>query len=147
MVQEDEKVDTQEEEEDAITEEAAPVDDEIEKTEVSREEQEPQEAEEKPLEEKLEKRVEAEEGIVEEKIYTVPLGRAWISPRKDRAPKAIRILKSFIERHMKPESIILTEEVNERIWRRGVEKPPRRIRIRALKDEDGKVSVRLAEGD
>jgi len=98
-------------------------------------------------EEKVERKREAEEDIVQERVYTVALGRAWVSPRKDRAPKAIRILKSFIERHMKPESIVVSEEVNERIWRRGIEKPPRKIRIRAVKDRDGKVNVDLAEAD
>jgi ribosomal protein L31E len=37
--------------------------------------------------------------------------------------------------------------VNERIWRRGIEKPPRRVRIRAAKDKEGNVTVFLAEGD
>ncbi len=90
---------------------------------------------------------EAEEDIVEERVYTVPLSRAWVSPRKERAPRATRILKAFIKRHMKPESIILSKEVNEQIWRRGIEKPPRNIRVRAVKDRDGKVSVRIAEAD
>ncbi len=88
-----------------------------------------------------------EEGIVEERIYTIPLGKAWVSPRKKRAPRAVRILKGFIAQHMKPESITISGEVNERIWRRGIQKPPRKIRVRAAKDEDGKVSVYLAEAD
>ena len=48
---------------------------------------------------------------------------------------------------MKPESIVITNEVNERLWRRGIEKPPRKVRIRALRDKEGRVTVRLAEGD
>lgn len=98
-------------------------------------------------EEEEEEKEELEENIVEERIYTVPLQRAWISPRGKRAPRAIRILKGFVERHMKPESIMISQEVNERIWRRGIQKPPRKIRIRAAKDQDGKVFVHLAEGD
>jgi len=98
------------------------------------------------LEEKVEER-KLEEEIVEERIYTVPLSRAWLSPRRKRAPRAIRILRSFIERHMKPESIIITNEVNERIWSRGIEKPPRKIRVRAVKDRDGRVTIHLVEGD
>ena len=98
------------------------------------------------LEEKVEER-KLEEEIVEERIYTVPLSRAWLSPRRKRAPRAVRILRSFIERHMKPESIIITNEVNERIWSRGIEKPPRKIRVRAVKDRDGRVTIHLVEGD
>ncbi|HIE13993.1 TPA: 50S ribosomal protein L31e [Candidatus Bathyarchaeota archaeon] len=87
------------------------------------------------------------EEIVEERVYTVPLRDAWRTPRQRRAPRAVRILKSFIQRHMKPESIVISNEVNEHIWRRGIQKPPRKVRVRALKDRDGKVLVRLAEGD
>jgi large subunit ribosomal protein L31e len=108
------------------------------------------EAEEEVLEESVEEEFEREtieEGIVEERIYTIPLSKAWVSPRKKRAPRAIRIIKGFITRHMKPESISISDAVNKRIWSRGIEKPPRRIRIRAAKDEDGKVSVYLAEAD
>ncbi len=95
--------------------------------------------------EKIER--EPEEGIVEERVYVVPLRKAWVAPRGERAPKAIRILRRFIERHMKTESVIISNEVNEAVWRRGIEKPPRKIRVRALKDEDGNVTVKLAGGD
>ena len=95
------------------------------------------------------------EEIVEEKIYTIPLGRAWMSPRKKRAPKAIRLIKSFIQRHMKikteveeeeAERLVISNEVNEKIWSRGIEKPPRKIRVRATKDKEGVITVYLAEG-
>ena len=43
--------------------------------------------------------------------------------------------------------LIITKEVNERIWDRGIEKPPRKIRVRAAKDKDGNVTVYLAEGE
>lgn len=104
------------------------------------------EKEEKPA---PKKEKEKEEDIVEERVYTVPLGRAWVVPRKKHSPKAIRILRSFIIRHMKAEegSIRIANEVNEKIWSKGIEKPPRKIRIRAIKDTEGIVTVRLAEGD
>ena len=97
------------------------------------------------------------EEIVEEKIYTIPLGRAWISPRRKRAPKAIRLIKRFLHRHMKikteveeieeeAERLVISNEVNEKIWSRGIEKPPRKIRVRAAKDKEGVITVYLAEG-
>jgi len=96
--------------------------------------------------------VEKEEVAEEE-----PLGRAWISPRKKRAPKAMRIIKGFIRKHMKlrtefegeeeAEVLVISNEVNEKIWSRGIEKPPRRIRVRAVKDKEGVITVLLAEGD
>ena len=93
-----------------------------------------------------EKPEEVKEEFLEERIYTVPLRRAWIAPRKKRTPKAVRILRQFVRRHMKSEEITIMPEVNEALWSRGIEKPPRRIKIRATKDKDGKVTVYLAEG-
>ncbi|MEM2419677.1 MAG: 50S ribosomal protein L31e, partial [Candidatus Bathyarchaeia archaeon] len=101
-----------------------------------------------------------EEEVVEERFYTIPLGKAWIVPPNKRAPKAIRIIRDFIRRHMKleakrgneeeeetPRRVIISNEVNEKIWSRGIEKPPRKIRVRAAKDKEGNVTVYLAEGD
>jgi large subunit ribosomal protein L31e len=125
------------------------------------EEGEPAEAEtEEKVEEKEKRRGKEpeEEEIVEERIYTIPLRRAWIAPRKKRAPRAMRIVRSFVQRHMKVEPevkgeeeeegrLVISNEVNERLWSRGIEKPPRNIRIRAVKDKEGVVTLYLAEGD
>jgi ribosomal protein L31E len=43
--------------------------------------------------------------------------------------------------------LIISNEVNLRMWSRGIEKPPRKIRVRAAKDKEGNVTVYLAEGD
>ncbi|MEE8631679.1 MAG: 50S ribosomal protein L31e [Candidatus Bathyarchaeia archaeon] len=120
-------------------------------------EQAPSEAEDETIFEEIEERPsrEEEERFVEERIYTIPLSRAWIKPPNKRAPGAIRILEAFIQRHMKvgegPEieeeeggRIIISNEVNEKIWSRGIEKPPRKLRIRAAKDEAGNVTIFLA---
>ncbi|NWF87269.1 60S ribosomal protein L31 [Candidatus Bathyarchaeota archaeon] len=100
-----------------------------------------------------------EEEFVEERIYTIPLSKAWIVPPKKRAPKAIRIIRSFVTKHMKlearkegeeeetPKRLFISNEVNERVWKRGIEKPCRNIRIRAARDKEGNVTVYLAEGD
>jgi len=113
-----------------------------------------EEAKPPPREEKVE-----EEEIVEERIYTVPLGKCWIMPPNKRAPKAMRIIRGFVVKHMKlekrgegeeeeePKRLIISNDVNERVWMRGIEKPPRKIRIRAAKDKEGNVTVYLAEGD
>ncbi|MGD0159286.1 MAG: 50S ribosomal protein L31e [Candidatus Bathyarchaeia archaeon] len=101
-----------------------------------------------------------EEEIVEERIYTIPLGKAWIMPPRKRTPRAMRMIRAFITKHMKLGAkkeeeeeeeelpkLIISNEVNERVWTRGVEKPPRKIRVRAAKDKDGNITVYLAEGD
>lgn len=126
------------------------------------------EAEEEPaLEEEEEakprrgrKKEEEEEEFVEERIYTIPLGKAWVRPHKKRAPRAMQIIKAFITKHMKmdmrPEveeergempRLVITNDVNEKVWSRSIEKPPRKIRVRAAKDNEGNVTVFLAEGE
>jgi large subunit ribosomal protein L31e len=90
---------------------------------------------------------EEEEEIIDERIYNVPLRKAyWTGSRLRRANRSVRILKKFVERHMKPEELLIQPEVNELIWSRGMEKPPRRIRIRATKNDENLVRVYLAEG-
>lgn len=102
-----------------------------------------------------------EKEIVEERVYTVPLGKALIQPPNKRASRAVRMLRSFMIKHMKleahkegeaeeeeaPARLIIDNEVNEKLWSRGIEKPPRKIRVRAEKDKEGNVTVYLAEGD
>jgi large subunit ribosomal protein L31e len=118
--------------------------------------------EEQPAEEKAKpkKKKKEEEEIVEERIYTIPLSRALVRPPKKRAPRAIQLIKAFITKHMKlavkvsedeeeeelPQ-LVISEEVNEKVWDRGIEKPPRKIRVRAAKDKDGNVTVYLAEAE
>jgi large subunit ribosomal protein L31e len=139
---------------------------EEEEEETAKEEAEPKEekAQAPPKEEEegkalsREKKTEEEE-IVEERIYTVPLGKAWIMPPRKRTPRAMRMIRAFITKHMKleakkegeeeeePGKLVITNEVNEKVWERGVEKPPRKIRVRAAKDKEGNITVYLAEGD
>lgn len=132
MEEAEEEVKGSEEAEEEIIEEEA-----VEEAEKAEEEKEVK----KPGKEEI------EEEIVEERTYTIPLRRAWVSPRNKRAPRAIRLVKSFVQRHMKPEALVVRNEVNERIWSRGIENPPRRIRVRAVKDREGTVTLYLAEGD
>ena len=82
-----------------------------------------------------------------ERIYTVPLGRAWIVQRYRRAEKAVSVLRVFVQRHMKPSEIVIDTEVNEHIWARGIRNPPRKIRVKLTKDDDGVVTVTLAEAE
>ncbi|MGD0070241.1 MAG: 50S ribosomal protein L31e [Candidatus Bathyarchaeia archaeon] len=139
---EDEKIEKEEPVEEAAKEEAPA-------------EEQPAEEEEKA---KPRKKKKEEEEIVEERTYTIPLQKALVRPPKKRAPRAIQMIKAFITKHMKLEvkvseeeeeeelpQLIISQEVNEKIWSRGIEKPPRKIRVRAAKDKDGNVTVYLAE--
>jgi large subunit ribosomal protein L31e len=85
--------------------------------------------------EEAKSRVEGEEVA----IFTIPLGDLWKESRWRRTPKALRILKSFILRHLKmePESLRISQDLNKILWMRGIEKPPRRIRVRVMRDKEG----------
>ncbi len=158
----EEEAETVEEEAEAVEEEKEPTDEEAgiaeELGEEAAEETVPDEEEAVAEEEAPPKREKEEEEFVEEKIYTIPLRRAWIMPSNKRAPRAVRIIKAFVQRHMKVGEatveeegeekeggrIIISNEVNEVIWSRGIGKPPRKLRIRAAKDAAGNVTVFLA---
>ena len=94
-------------------------------------------------EEKEEGEPEEEEiEVVEEKIYTIPLRHVWVvTPRGKRAPRAVRDVRDFVSRHMKSEEVAVSNEINQAIWSRGINKPPRKITVRAVKDKEGKVIV------
>ena len=85
--------------------------------------------------------------VVEERVYTVPLDHAWIAPIKKRAPRAMKILREYVKKNMDVESILISSEVNEELWKKGIEGPPRKIRIRAVKDKENTVRVNLVEGE
>ena len=148
---EEETEDLEEELESEVPEE---MDEELEEELEEEEEEEFVEAKKRNAKKEKEK---ADEDIVEERFYTIPLGKAWISTRKKRAPRAGRIVKSFVLKHMKvrteaeeeeeAERLVIDNEVNEKLWSRGIEKPPRKIRVRVVKDKEGVVTVLLAEGD
>ncbi len=88
---------------------------------------------------------EIKEEIIDERIYIVPLALARKGPRNKRANKAVRFLREFMERHFKPESLVISQEVNEAIWARGIQKPPRKLKIRATKNIEGLVVVYLSK--
>jgi large subunit ribosomal protein L31e len=85
-----------------------------------------------------------EEEIIDERIYIIPLAKARRGPRNKWAKKSIRYLKEFMTRHFKPESLVISQEVNERIWERGIQKPPRKLKVRVTKNIDGLCGVYLA---
>jgi large subunit ribosomal protein L31e len=123
-------------------------------------EKEAEPAEEEEAKPSKKKKKEEEEEFVEERVYTIPLGKAWVRPPKKRVPRAMQMIKAFVTKHMKLEmrveeaeeraelpKLIISNDINEKIWGRGIEKPPRKIRVRAAKDKDGNVTVFLAEGE
>jgi len=79
-----------------------------------------------------------------ERIYTIPLRDVKRVPRTKRSPKAMRYIREFIQKHTKTEDVIIDQSVNEKVWERGIEKIPSKIKVKAV-EEDGTVEVTLVE--
>lgn len=94
-------------------------------------------------EEEIEVTEAPKEEIIDERIYVIPLAKARNGPRNKRAKKSIRYLREYMNRHFKPEALVISQEVNEKIWERGAQKPPRKLKVRATKNIDGLVVVYL----
>ena len=92
-----------------------------------------------------------------ERIFTVPLTVSKQVPRTKRAPRAIKEIKDYVRKHMAEKGATgLDEEplkkdvwidyrLNELLWGDGIEHPPAKIRIKAIRFEDGLIEVSLPE--
>ena len=82
-----------------------------------------------------------------ERVYTVNLGKVLLSPDNQRAKRAINMIKEFARHHMKIEQVKLEEDVSHLLWSRGIKHPPRKIRVRMTKTDEGYVLVSIYEGE
>lgn len=67
-----------------------------------------------------------------EKIYTIPLRDAYRKAYKKRVPHAMKLIEKFLRMHTKAETVKLGRHLNEEIWKHGIEKPPRRVRVKVI---------------
>lgn len=79
------------------------------------------------------------------RVYTINLGRAWLTPQYKRTDRVINMIREFATKHMKSDEIKLEQDLNRQIWSRGKTNPPRKVRVKMVKDEDGVVTVSLYE--
>jgi len=82
-----------------------------------------------------------------ERVYTVNLGKVLLSPDNQRAKRAVNMIKEFARHHMKIEQVKLEEDVSHLLWSRGIKHPPRKIRVRMTKTDEGYVLVSKYEGE
>jgi large subunit ribosomal protein L31e len=75
------------------------------------------------------------------RIYTVNLSKAWDTPKYRRTDRVINIIKEFTQRHMQTNKIKIDQDLNRHIWSRGKRNPPRKIRLRMIKEDDDTVVV------
>jgi len=81
-----------------------------------------------------------------ERVYTISLSKIYsLGRHRERARKAVKFIKAFTKRHMKAseEDIIFGQDLNEFIWRNGIQKPPRKIKVKMVKSDTGKVTLNL----
>jgi large subunit ribosomal protein L31e len=76
-----------------------------------------------------------------ERVYTINLGKVLLSPNNQRAKRAINMIREFAIRHMKSETVKIEEDVSHLVWARGIRHPPRKIRVKLTKDDDGTVLI------
>lgn len=81
-----------------------------------------------------------------ERVYVIPLKKMSFKS-SSAAPSAIKRVKGFLTRHMKVEKdkIWIDDSLNEAVWARGRYQIPGKIRVRAVKFEDGVVEAYLPE--
>lgn len=83
----------------------------------------------------------------EERVMNVPLRAVLKAARTKRAPRAVIAIREYVVRHAKAklEDVWIDPEVNKALWVLGIEKPPKRIQLKTIKFEDGRVEVSLPE--
>ena len=79
------------------------------------------------------------------RIYTINFSKAWLTPKHKRTDRVINMIKEFAIKHMKSSQIKIDQELNRYIWERGKTNPPRKVRVRIVKDEDDQVIISLYE--
>ena len=76
-----------------------------------------------------------------ERVYTINLGKVKLSQSQHRAVRAINMIREFARHHMKVETIKIEEELAQQIWSKGVRSPPRKVRVRMTKTDEGFILV------
>lgn len=73
--------------------------------------------------------------VAKESVIVVNLSRVYWGRRANRAARAVRYLREWIKRRLRAEEVLLSEDVNKAIWSRGIEKPPRKLKVKVVVEE------------
>jgi large subunit ribosomal protein L31e len=80
------------------------------------------------------------------RTYNVPLRKEYMkAPKYKRSKRAITAVRSFLTRHMKSDTILISKDLNEHIWKDGIKNPPHHVKVIAIRDKEGRISADLAE--
>ncbi len=72
--------------------------------------------------------------ILKESVHTIGLRDAWEKPRTRRARAAINVIKAYVRKHTRKEPFVSTA-LNMTVWARGIQNPPRRVKVKILEEE------------
>lgn len=93
---------------------------------------------EKKDEKEIKKRV-----IVLQRAYTVPLVGAYAKTKYKRGDVAVKMLREYVQKHMKSGVVKISTEANNFIRQRGSARPLKKVSVMASKDKDGLTTVEL----
>ncbi len=92
-----------------------------------------------------------------ERVFTIPLTVTKHVPRTKRTPRAIKEIKDYVRKHMAEKDtggeedeslkkdVWIDNKLNELLWTNGIESPPGKVRVKAIRFEDGLIEVSLPE--
>lgn len=80
------------------------------------------------------KKTKKETTVKIEREFNVPLKKAFERTKAKRANKAVNLLKKFMKKNFRisEEKILVSNLVNEEIWKHGMAHIPRRIKVKAV---------------
>jgi large subunit ribosomal protein L31e len=84
--------------------------------------------------------------MAEEKILNLNLRKQSLQVAKWRRSKDLtQLLKQVLKKKLKSDKIKIEKKLNEAIWKRGMENPPTKLRLKTVKQEDGTIKIDLKE--
>lgn len=82
--------------------------------------------------------------MAEEKIFIVNLRKEIMkAPMHRRAKKAVNAMKEYIAKHMKTKDVRMGMSLNLKMWSRGIQNPPTKLKISVTKDDKGVATAEL----
>ncbi len=76
----------------------------------------------------------------QERTYNVPLRKGVMkAPQYMRANKAIKVLRMFLQRHMKSDDVRIGPYLNSKILEHGRKNVPHHVEVKVVKDKEGVV--------
>jgi large subunit ribosomal protein L31e len=72
-----------------------------------------------------------------ERSYNIPIRKKTRETAKyKKTPRAIRVVRQFLQKHMKAEEVKLGPQLNLFMWKHGIKNPPHHVKVHAIKEDD-----------